>query len=50
MFPWQNLGPIAHGIDVEKQNLIAVSLHHTVAQGFINTSKLGPYDWMFGSH
>lgn len=30
--------------------LIAVRLHHTVAQGFINTSRLGLCDWMFGSH
>lgn len=50
MFPWQNVDLIAHGTGAEKHNLIAVSLHHTVAQGFINISKLALYDWMIGLH
>ena len=48
LFPRPNVGPIARGVDAEKPHLIAASLHHAVAEGFISISKLGLYDWMFG--
>lgn len=39
MFPQPDSSPAARGADVAEQNLIAASLHHAAAEGFIGAGE-----------